>query len=202
MGVYSQGYPVHGGTTDSLGRFEFTDIPAGLITVLAADWSISREAASSERDLAADSVQELVLTLNVPAATARLVRIHGDVRREDAFDPSKSELVANALVKIDGTLTVTADENGEYVYESMPTTVEGRSITAWDPVTSRTGSATLSFTGSSTATDFYVPIRIKSGSYGNGSARVLLLDAAGRPVVAPYLVLEPGFPAKYFDPLG
>ena len=202
VGVYSQGYPVHGGTTDSLGRFEFTDIPAGLITVLAADWSISREAASSERDLAADSVQELVLTLNVPAATARLVRIHGDVRREDAFDPSKSELVANALVKIDGTLTVTADENGEYVYESMPTTVEGRSITAWDPVTSRTGSATLSFTGSSTATDFYVPIRIKSGSYGNGSARVLLLDAAGRPVVAPYLVLEPGFPAKYFDPLG
>ncbi|MFA6958181.1 MAG: carboxypeptidase regulatory-like domain-containing protein, partial [Thermoanaerobaculia bacterium] len=200
VGVYSQGYPVQGGTTDSLGRFEFAGVPAGLVTVLAADWSVSREAASEERDLAADSVLDLVLRLSVPPPGARIVRIHGDVVREDAFDPTKTEPVSNALVKIDGTLTVTADANGNYVYESMPSTVSGRSITAWDPVTARTSSVTLDLSG--TATDYYVPIRIKAGNYGKGSVRVLLLDAAGRAVTAPYFVLEPGIPPVYFDSLG
>ncbi|MBI2215060.1 MAG: hypothetical protein HYU52_15535, partial [Acidobacteria bacterium] len=200
VGVYSQGYPVQGGTTDSLGRFELTGVPAGLVTVLAADWSVSREAASEERDLAADSVQELVLRLAVPGATTRLVRIHGQVVREDAVDPTKSEPVANALVKIEGTLTVTADENGNYVYESMPSTVSGRKISAWDPVTSRTGSAQLDLSG--TATDYHVPILIKAGNYGTGTVRVLLLDAGGRPVTAPYFVLEPDYPSSRFTPRG
>src|SRR5258708_33140188 len=65
VGVYTQGYGLVDGFTDGSGRFEFTKVPAGFVTILAAEWSVSREATSLDFDLAPDETRDLTLVLNV-----------------------------------------------------------------------------------------------------------------------------------------
>ena len=45
--------------TGSDGRFEFRKVPAGFVTVLAAEWSVSRQSASFDFDLHADETREV-----------------------------------------------------------------------------------------------------------------------------------------------
>lgn len=73
VGVSTQGYPLQQGTTDANGRYEFRDVPAGLVTILASQWNISRHAVGIEVDLRADQTLEQTVVLQVPDATAILL---------------------------------------------------------------------------------------------------------------------------------
>src|SRR5687768_12161899 len=141
VGVYTQGYGLVEGSTDSSGRFEFTKVPAGFVTLLAAEWSVSREATSLDFDLAADETRDVTLILDVnPAA---LVIVEGDVLRENPLfpgDTSKYERVAGAIVKLENGPAVTADNTGHYMFPSVPVTFAGKKITGYDPITTRSAS--------------------------------------------------------------
>src|SRR5439155_6979927 len=50
VGVYTQGYGLVDGFTDSSGRFEFAKVPSGFVTVLASEWTISRESIAIDFD--------------------------------------------------------------------------------------------------------------------------------------------------------
>ncbi|MGH7488935.1 MAG: hypothetical protein ACREMY_25530 [bacterium] len=52
VGVFSEGYGLVDGFTDGTGRASFTKIPAGPISLLAADFDITLQSAGVETDLA------------------------------------------------------------------------------------------------------------------------------------------------------
>ena len=116
-----------------------TTPPSGFVTVLAAEWGVSREATSLDFDLNPDETRDLTLTLNVKPAEV-LVTLEGDVTRENPLfpgDTSKYEKVAGAIVKIEGGQSINADANGHFVYPSIPATWAGKKISAYDPITTR-----------------------------------------------------------------
>jgi len=194
VGVYTQGYGLVDGFTDGNGRFAFDKVPAGFVTVLAAEWSVSRQATALDFDLAPDETRDLTLVLDVTPPVAMVV-VEGDVIREDPLHPGDASYytkVAGALVKIDKYQAVTADANGHYTYSSVPISFVGKNITAYDPATTRT--ATIVLPTLSTTASNNVPIFISTASgYGEGTVRVKLLNAAGYPVNG-FRVIEPGFP--------
>ncbi len=199
VGVYSQGYGLIDDFTDSTGRFEFTEVPTGFVTVLAAEWTVSRESVALDFDLAPDERRDLVLTLNV-APNVPLVTVEGNVIRENPLfpgDASKYEPVAGALVKIEGGQVVTADASGHYIIQSVPASAAGKEITGYDPLTTRSRTVTLpslSPTGTNN-----VPIFIDAASgQGTGTVRVRVLSATGLPVTG-LRVIEPGFPPTLFE---
>ncbi|MGZ7078846.1 MAG: carboxypeptidase regulatory-like domain-containing protein, partial [Thermoanaerobaculia bacterium] len=194
VGVYSQGYGLIDGFTDAFGSFEFRKVPSGFVTVLASEWSISRESVALDFDLAADESRDVLLTLNVHPTEA-LVGIEGDVVREDPLHPGDSNFyqkVAGALVKIEKAQAVTADANGHFILTSIPVSFSGKNISAYDPITTRSATTVLPQLDPSKTN--LVPIFISTASgYGEGTIRVRLLDAAGFPVTG-YRVIVPGFP--------
>ncbi|HET8799106.1 MAG TPA: carboxypeptidase-like regulatory domain-containing protein, partial [Thermoanaerobaculia bacterium] len=201
VGVYSQGYGLIDGTTDSSGRFEFRKVPSGFVTVLAAEWNVSREATALDFDLAADETRDLTLTLNVKPDVA-LVAVEGDVIRENPLypgDASKYEKVAGAIVKIENAQAVTADANGRYVFPSVPVSFAGKKITAYDPSTTRSATAVMPQLDPSRTN--IVPLFISTANgYGTGTIRVRVLSASGLPVSG-YRVIVPGFPPEGPTPL-
>jgi hypothetical protein len=202
VGVYSQGYGLVDDFTDSNGRFELTQVPTGFVTVLAAEWTVSRESVALDFDLAPDERRDLVLTLNV-APDVPLVTVEGDVIRENPLypgDPARYEKVAGALVKIDQGQVVTADANGHYVIQSVPTSASGKDITGYDPITTR--SRTVALPALSPTGLNNVPIFINAASgQGSGTVRVRVLSATGVPATG-LRVIEPGFPATVFTEAG
>jgi ssDNA-binding replication factor A large subunit len=99
------------------------------VTVLAEEWTIAYESASSDFELAADETRELVLVLPVREPDVSLVRIEGLVTRGDAGSTG-TRPVAGALVQIDGYAVATADAEGRYFYKAVPSTFSGRRIRA------------------------------------------------------------------------
>jgi hypothetical protein len=196
VGVYSQGYGLIDDFTDAAGRFEFTKVPIGFVTVLAAEWSVSRESAALDFDLLADETRDVELTLNVKPADPLAV-VEGDVVREDPLFPgdvTKYQKVAGALVKIEGSQAVTADGNGHFIFPTVPVSFSGKKIQAYDPITTRT--ATTSLPQLDATHTNLVPIFIATANgYGEGTVRVRLLSAAGYPVSG-YRVIVPGFPPE------
>src|SRR3954453_10307131 len=194
VGVYSQGYGLIDGFTDSAGKFEFTKVPSGFVTVLASEWSVSRESVALDFDLATDETRDVSMTLNV-APSVPLAQVEGDVVRENPLypgDASKYERVPGALVKVDKGQAVVADANGHFVYQPLPTTFAGHEITAFDPSTSRT--ATTVIPALDPAKVNTIPLFISAASgYGHGTIRVRVYSAAGFPVTG-LRVLEPGYP--------
>ncbi|HVT45346.1 MAG TPA: Ig-like domain-containing protein [Thermoanaerobaculia bacterium] len=201
VGVYSQGYGLRDGLTDGSGRFEFSGVPAGFITVLAAEWTISNESVAVDFDLRADEQRDLTLTLPVTPADP-LVRVEGSVVREDPLfpgDASKYQKVSGALVKITGGQLVAADPDGNFVFPAVPLSFSGRGITAYDPETTRTVSRNLG-TLVPDQVNQAPPLIIRADTFGKGTIRVHLVDAAGNPVTSGYEVFEPGFPPDVFTP--
>jgi hypothetical protein len=194
VGVYTQGYGLADGFTDGSGRFEFTKVPAGFVTVLAAEWSVSREATALDFDLGPDETRDLTLVLNVKPPEAMAV-VEGDVVREDPLHPGDANFyqkVDGALVKIDKYQAVTADATGHYTYTSVPVSFAGKNITAYDPATKRTATTVVPALDPSHSNNLPIFISTASG-YGEGTVRVKLLNAAGFPVNG-FRVIEPGFP--------
>jgi len=194
VGVYSQGYGLVDDFTDANGRFEFTRVPTGFVTVLAAEWTVSRESVALDFDLAPDERRDVTMTLNV-APTVPLATVEGTVVREDPLfpgDASKYQNVAGALVKIESGQVVTADVNGHFVIESIPVSASGKNITGYDPLTTR--SRTIALPTLNPAAVNNVPIFISAASgQGQGTVRVRVLNAAGQPATG-LRVIEPGFP--------
>jgi len=202
VGVYSQGYGLIDGFTDSAGKFEFTKVPSGFVTVLASEWSVSRESVALDFDLGTDETRNVTMTLNV-APSVPLAAVEGDVVRENPLypgDASKYEKVAGALVKIDKGQAVTADANGHFVYQPVPTSFAGHTISAYDPLSTRSASTVLPLLDPTKVNN--VPIFISTASgYGEGTIRVRVYNAAGFPVSG-LRVIEPGYPPTELEESG
>ncbi|MGH9456390.1 MAG: Ig-like domain-containing protein, partial [Thermoanaerobaculia bacterium] len=200
VGIYSRGHAVGETYTSPDGRFEFDSVPAGFVTVLAAEWSVSRTAAAQDFDLRADATRELTMILSV-VPPADLVRVQGFVQAEDPLHPNQPELyrrVANAVVQIEGFPVVSADVEGNFVFEGVPSSFAGRDIRAWDPVSGRTGSGSLP---SPLAASNDVGLFIPAEASGKGTIRVRLLNAAGFPADG-LDVFVAGFPKEPLEPKG
>ena len=180
--------------TDGEGEFEFTRVPAGFVTLLAADWTVSRESAAIDFDLRVDESKHVSLTLGVQS-TVPLVTLSGDVRRENLLIAGATEPVPGAVVRIAGGTSTTADVNGHFTFESIPLTFTGRRIDAYDPSTHRVGEGNIPTL--SEASPNSVAILIQRNAFGKGTIRVRLIDSRGSPVSG-FRVIEPGFPPTSF----
>ncbi|HYI12032.1 MAG TPA: carboxypeptidase regulatory-like domain-containing protein [Thermoanaerobaculia bacterium] len=196
VGVYSQGYGLTDGYTDSNGRFEFDKIPAGFVTVLAEDWTIARQSVAVDLDLKANEIKEANLLFFI-APEMKFTTLTGEVFRENPLQPGVTERVPGALVKIAGYRVVTADAEGKFTYDNLPLVFSGKGITAYDPATQRVNTTvvpTLTESGPNN-----VAILINAFSRGTGTIRVRLLNAGGNPVPG-YRVIVPGFPPDVLRP--
>jgi hypothetical protein len=202
VGVYTQGYSLIDGFADVNGQFEFDKVPAGLVSVLAADYSFAPESAGVEFDLNRDSVVEQTLVLHVPTTDdqAGYATVEGDVKRDDPTDPSnptKEVLVPNAVVQIAGMATVTANASGHYVAPNVPVLKAGKKINAFDPATGRSG--TFFLPGElHPGVSNNVPLTFRTTTpQGIAKLRVKLTAASGEQVRS-YQVIIPGYPPDRF----
>ncbi|HXA17287.1 MAG TPA: Ig-like domain-containing protein [Thermoanaerobaculia bacterium] len=202
VGVYTQGYSLIDGFADVDGRFEFNKVPAGLVSILAADFSITQESAGVEFDLKPDTVLEETLTLHVPtpAEQAGYATVEGDVKRDDPTspnDPSKEVLVPNAVVRISGMSAVTANASGHYVVLNVPVVMAGKKVEVFDPDTKRGGVLSLPGTLNPGVSN-NVPFTLRTTTaQGFAKLRVRLYAATGEQVRS-YHVTLPGFPSYPF----
>ena len=195
VGVFTEGYGLVDGSTDSNGRAEFTKIPAGTISILAAEFGITQRSAGVEVDLRPDSVVDQTLTLDVPtpADLASRATLSGTVFRDDPFNPTSLTPVAGALVTVSGFASVTAGADGKFTYEGIPLNYAGRkAITAFDPASGRGATFALPSVLVAGTNAFNMTLSSTQPS-GTGTIRVRLFDAAGQ-LVTGYHVLSPGFP--------
>ncbi|MEA2163765.1 MAG: large repetitive protein [Thermoanaerobaculia bacterium] len=195
VGVFTEGYGLVDGSTDSNGRAEFTKIPAGTISILAADFGITQRSAGVEVDLRPDSVVDQTLTLDVPSPgdLASRATLSGTVFRDDPFNPTSLTPVAGALVTVSGFASVTAGSDGKFTYEGIPLNYAGRkAITAYDPASGRGATFALPSVLVAGTNAFNMTLSSTQPS-GTGTIRVRLFDAAGQ-LVTGYHVLSPGFP--------
>jgi hypothetical protein len=200
VGVFSEGFGLVDGFTDANGRVDFAKIPAGTISILAANFDIARESAGVEADLHSDSTLDEVLTLNVPNAADLAARatLTGTVFRDDPFNPANVAPVPGAIVTVAGFASVTAGGDGKFTYEGIPLALAGKNaVRVFDPGTGRQGAFSLPtplVAGPNPVTFVLSSTQPK----GYGTFRVRLFDAAGQPV-SHYRVLIPGFPATPFN---
>ncbi|HEU4888018.1 MAG TPA: carboxypeptidase regulatory-like domain-containing protein, partial [Thermoanaerobaculia bacterium] len=204
VGVFTQGYGLTDGYTDASGRFEFRNIPAGFVTILASEFNLTSQSAAVDLDLKADTVLEQTLILHVPTAVehAGYAILEGTITRDDPGAPSdgtKDQIAGGAIISIQGLASVTADAAGNYVYPDLPLQLGGRYVTVFDPATARKGVFQIPtlVVGAN-----HFSMKLKSGAVeGTATARVRLLDANGAPVSG-YTVLEEGIPPLYFSNKG
>ncbi|MCL4806577.1 MAG: carboxypeptidase regulatory-like domain-containing protein, partial [Thermoanaerobaculia bacterium] len=116
VAVYSAGAPYGHATTGPGGAFRFEGIPAGRVTVQAADFSISRTAAIVDLDLAPDATADVTLT--IAASTSRAVT--GRVLFRDPFTQT-DVAVAGATVFVEGPGSFAlTDGQGDYRIDDVP----------------------------------------------------------------------------------
>ena len=205
VAVYTQGYGLVDGFTDATGRFDFTQVPAGFISVLASEFSLTRESAGADLDLRADTTIDVTLTLHVPVAgDPAPATLHGFVWRDDPTAPNNSDRetrVANAVVTIRNLASVTSGDNGEFTYTGVPVALSGkRVVTVFDPATGRQGSFSLPDDLHAGTTSEVKLVLRTTVAQGTATMRVRLLSAAGATVSSGYDVISPGFPPDRFEP--
>ncbi|HEX6084063.1 MAG TPA: Ig-like domain-containing protein, partial [Thermoanaerobaculia bacterium] len=194
VGVGSTQVPLMTSTTDSQGRAEFRGVPAGLMSIIAADYSITRHSAAVEVELRGDQLLDQDLVLQIADTTTRYAWLEGVVTRDDPSAPSdttKDQLVPNAVITIQQLPPITANADGTFLYPDIPTTFADRWIQVFDPQTSRSGwfKVPTLVEGSNR-----MPLRLSSANpYGHGTFRVRLTGGRGEPV-AGARVFIPGYP--------
>lgn len=202
VGVYVQGYGLQEGYTDANGFYEFARVPAGLVSILAAEFSVTRESVGVELDLRADQTLETTVVLPVPKATdAAYATLEGTVKRDNpaAPDVANDQFAPGAILSIAGLPPVTVNADGTYVYAEVPLSFSGRRMTVYDPATGRRGQFSLPTLVSGTN---HFPIRLTSAApEGFATMRVRLTGARGEPVTG-YRVISPGFPPIAFTDKG
>ncbi len=116
VAVYSGGAPFGVATIGDTGAFFFAGVPAGRVTVQAADFSVSRTPALAVTDLAADTTVNVVLTL--AASSPRSVS--GQVRYRDPLTQVDGPVGgATVFVEGPGNYALT-DEQGVYEIDGVP----------------------------------------------------------------------------------
>jgi hypothetical protein len=202
VGISTQGYPLQESFTGADGRAEFRDVPAGLVTLLAAQWSISRHAAGIEVDLRADQTLDQVLTLQIAETTATYATLEGTITRDDPAAPgdgSKDVLVPGAIVTVGNRPSVTAAADGTYVVLDLPVAPDGAQgnvpVTVFDPSTGRKGWFVLPTLVEGTN---HFSMRLTSRQPdGVGTMRVRVYGPQSEPVSS-YRVISPGYPPSRF----
>jgi|GEM_PF-5747628 len=114
--VYSNGHPVDYTLTDAFGRFRFDDVPAGLVTLQAASWEISRSSVVSSLTLAAGESPDVTLQLSDGATrvVTGLVVFHDPITNSDLP-------VEGAVAFISGPgVFAYSDATGRYRIEGVP----------------------------------------------------------------------------------
>lgn len=174
--VYSSGAAFGHATIGASGLFRFAGVPAGRVTVQAADFSVSRTPSLVDLDLAADGSADVSLTLAASAPRA----VAGRVLYRDPL--SQSDLpVAGATVLVEGPgAYALTDSAGEYRIDGIPAQGDGEA-----PYVVR-------------AIDFTRSVE--------GTTRVAVTDASPDPVPAATILLSGGAPGAIdgvvLDPLG
>jgi len=205
VGVWSSGYALRDAQTNQDGLVEFNNVPAGLITLLAAEFNISRESvAAIEVDLKADQLLEQTILLPV-GTNPSYGSIEGVIMRDDPTAPSdrsKDQPVPGAVIRIGLLPAVTADANGAYVYPDVPELVRpyGSRFVVFDPSTGRKGSFEIPTTLPGQQVHFS-PRLSSAEPEGYATVRVRLSNATGQPVDG-YRVFEPGYPPIRFQSKG
>ncbi|HWW61736.1 MAG TPA: hypothetical protein VN181_10250, partial [Thermoanaerobaculia bacterium] len=181
------------------GRFEFAKIPSGFISILAAEFSLTRESAGVDLDLKPDTTLDQTLVLHVPNAVeqAQLATVEGDVKRDDPTwpnDRTRDVLVPNAVVSIRGLAPVVADANGHYVATGVPVSMSGKSVVSvFDPATGRRANASMPNPLTAGASNT-LPLLLRTAvPQGTATFRVRLTAASGE-AVTDYRVIWPGYP--------
>ncbi|HEV8432160.1 MAG TPA: Ig-like domain-containing protein, partial [Thermoanaerobaculia bacterium] len=186
VGVYSQGYGFSELLTDATGTFSFSKVPAGFVTVLAANFGISPTEVAVDFDLKAGESHNMGdLQLVIPQAGTVLVSVDGDVTAEDPLNTGVFKPVPNAQVQIHNMPVIVADAQGHYHYDSVLQTASGTEIFAYDAASGRGAKLNLPDLQppSPTTPTNIVPIKIANSSgSGKGTIRVHLLSASGQPV--------------------
>jgi len=201
VGVYTQGYGLTDGYTDANGKFEFTKIPAGFISILAAEFNITRESAGVDMDLKPDTTIDTVLTLHVPTAAdqVNLVTIQGTITRDDPTSPSdstKDRPVAGAVLNISGLEGVVADASGNYVFPNVPISYSAKAkLSVFDPTTGRRGSFVLPTLVA--GTNQFSPKLQSALPQGICTFRVRVFGPHGEPASG-MRVISPGYPPTEF----
>ncbi|MGA7617237.1 MAG: carboxypeptidase regulatory-like domain-containing protein, partial [Thermoanaerobaculia bacterium] len=191
VGVYSQGYGLRDAYTGSDGKFEFTSVPSGFVTVLAEDYQVAPQSIAVDFDLKTDEVHETGDLALAIASGVTYVQVEGDVTTEDPLIPGSYAPVPGAIVQISGLPAAVADASGHYTYASVPQSFSGRKIRGYDPSTGRMAEVPLpSLNAGTNAVPIVIP---RDAGSGTGTIRVHLLAADGSPVVG-YHVFESGFP--------
>ncbi|HUP60265.1 MAG TPA: carboxypeptidase regulatory-like domain-containing protein [Thermoanaerobaculia bacterium] len=202
VGVWAQGYALRDGYTSTDGSLTFSDIPAGIVSVLAADFSLSREAAGVEVELRADQTLEQTLVLSIPQPNVKYATLTGIVKRDDPAAPgdtTKDQIAPGAIVTIDRMPAVTADADGRYTFTDLTLDVADRRFTVFDPVTGRRGyfSVPTLVEGSN---EFNPRLRSTQPA-GIATMRVRVYGSQGEPVTG-YRVIWPGYPPTAFAAKG
>jgi len=204
VGVYARGFGLKDGYTDANGELDFSGVPAGFITVLASEFNITRNSASIDVDLKADTVLDAALTLSVPSATdqAASVNVQGTVTKDDPASPNdttKDTIVPGAVLQISGLASVIADAQGNFVYPNVPVSYGNgaKSMSVYDPATQRRGTFPLP-TLIAGQTNTFSPRLKSSQPAGYASMKVRLFGARGE-AVSGYRVISPYYPPITFQ---
>jgi hypothetical protein len=206
VGVYTQGYGLTDGASDPNGFIEFRKVPAGLISIIAAHFGISRETPGIELEMKADQIVERTIYIGVPPpGNSGYASMEGVVFRDDPAAPgdrSKDVPVPGAIITIGNLPPVTAGANGAYTYPDLPVGLSGKqdAMLVFDPATGRKawfGMPSL-FGGQSAR---FSPVLSSSSPEGEATIRVRLTSATGDPVTD-YRVIEPGFPPDVYAHIG
>ncbi|MHB8797109.1 MAG: carboxypeptidase regulatory-like domain-containing protein, partial [Thermoanaerobaculia bacterium] len=188
VAVYSAGAPFGQSTTGPGGAFLFEGIPAGHVTVQAADFSVSRTPAIVDTDLAPDATANVVLTL--AAASPRSVS--GQVLYRDPL-AQVDVPVAGATVFVEGPGNYAlTDETGTYRIDGVPAQGIGEPpyrVHAIDFVRKLEGTTAVSVTEASP--DPVVAATIQLRGTAVGAIDGVVLDPLGLPAAGVKVTLLP-----------
>jgi Bacterial Ig-like domain/F5/8 type C domain len=202
VGVWLQGYALQSAYTEADGAATFTNVPAGLVSIIAAEFGISRTGAGVEVELRKDQTLEQTLVLSVPNAQTQYATLDGTITRDDPAAPgdaTKDQIVPGAIIAINGQPAVTAGEDGKYLYADLPLGASGAGITVFDPATGRRGFFTVP---TLVAGSNRLSMKLRSAEpIGVATMRVRLSGARGESVSG-YRVITPGYPPDKFTAKG
>lgn len=188
VAVYSAGAPFGQSTTGPGGAFLFEGIPAGRVTVQAADFSVSRTPAIVDTDLAPDATANVVLTL----AAARPRSVSGQVLYRDPL-AQVDVPVAGATVFVEGPGNYAlTDETGIYRIDGVPAQGVGEPpyrVHAIDFVRKLEGTTAVSVTEASP--DPVVAGTIQLRGTAVGAIDGVVLDPLGLPAAGVKVTLLP-----------
>ncbi len=188
VAVYSAGAPYGEAVTGTAGTFRFTGVPAGRVTLQAADFTRSRTAAIADVDLAAEGSADatLILAASSPRSVAGKVLFHDPLAQADV--PASG---ATVFVEGPGSFAVT-DAAGDYRIDGVPAQGVGEApyrVHAIDSVRRAEGTTVVSVTDASP--DPVAAATIVLDGATPGAIDGVVLDPLGRPAPGVTVTLVP-----------